>query len=47
MVAVLVSELAGVSIGLLSTVAVSLGLGAATIMSRGTWPNRSAGCPRW
>lgn len=36
MVAVLVSELAGVSIGLLSTVAVSLGLGAATIMSRGT-----------
>lgn len=30
MVAVLVSELAGVSIGLLSTVAVSLGLGAAT-----------------
>jgi len=36
MAAVLVSELAGVSIGLLSTVAVSLGLGAATIMSRGT-----------
>jgi alkylation response protein AidB-like acyl-CoA dehydrogenase len=36
MAAVLVSELAGVSIGLLSTVGVSLGLGAATIMSRGT-----------
>ncbi|MFZ0716918.1 acyl-CoA dehydrogenase family protein, partial [Mycobacterium sp.] len=36
MAAVLVSELAGVSLGLLSTVGVSLGLGAATIMSRGT-----------
>jgi alkylation response protein AidB-like acyl-CoA dehydrogenase len=36
MVAVLVSELAGVSIGLLSTIGVSLGLGAATIMGRGT-----------
>ncbi|ORA22607.1 acyl-CoA dehydrogenase family protein [Mycobacterium aquaticum] len=36
MAAVMVSELAGVSIGLLSTVGVSLGLGAATIMSRGT-----------
>ncbi len=36
MAAVLVSELAGVSIGLLSTIGVSLGLGAATIMSRGT-----------
>ncbi|WP_407688170.1 acyl-CoA dehydrogenase family protein [Mycobacterium sp. HUMS_1102779] len=36
MMAVLVSELAGVSIGLLSTVSVSLGLGAATIMNRGT-----------
>ena len=36
MVAMLVSEIAAVSIGLLSTVSVSLGLGAATIMSRGT-----------
>ena len=36
MLAVLVSELAGVSIGLLSTASVSIGLGAATIMSRGT-----------
>src|SRR5246127_1050509 len=36
MAAVLVSELAGVSLGLLSTIGVSLGLGAATIMSRGT-----------
>lgn len=42
MVAVLVSELAGVSIGLLSTVAVSLGLGAATIMSRGTLAQQGA-----
>src|SRR6202042_17875 len=36
MVAVLVSEIARVSIGLLSTASVSLGLGAATIMRRGT-----------
>ncbi len=36
MAAVMVSELAGVSVGLLSTIGVSLGLGAATIMSRGT-----------
>ncbi len=36
MLAVLVSELARVSIGLLSTASVSIGLGAATIMSRGT-----------
>ncbi|MCA4756856.1 acyl-CoA dehydrogenase family protein [Mycolicibacterium fortuitum] len=36
MAAIMVSELAGVSIGLLSTIGVSLGLGAATIMSRGT-----------
>lgn len=45
MVAMLVSELAGVSIGLLSTVSVSLGLGATTIMSRARWPRRNAGCP--
>lgn len=43
MAAVMVSELAGVSIGLLSTIGVSLGLGAATIMSRGT----SAQKERW
>jgi len=43
MAAVLVSELAGVSIGLLSTIGVSLGLGAATIMSRG----RLAQKERW
>jgi alkylation response protein AidB-like acyl-CoA dehydrogenase len=36
MAVAMVSELAGVSIGLLSTVGVSLGLGAATIASRGT-----------
>src|ERR1700743_3511212 len=36
MMAVLVSEVARVSIGLLSTVGVSLGLGAPTIMSRCT-----------
>ncbi|MEB3030820.1 acyl-CoA dehydrogenase family protein [[Mycobacterium] nativiensis] len=33
---ILVSELAGVSLGLVAAVGVSLGLGAATIMSRGT-----------
>ena len=45
MVAVLVSELAGVSIGLLSTVSVSLGLGAATIMSRGTLAQKERWLP--
>lgn len=45
MAAVLVSELAGVSIGLLSTVAVSLGLGAATIMSRGTLAQKERWLP--
>lgn len=45
MVAVLVSELAGVSIGLLSTVGVSLGLGAATIMSRGTLAQKERWLP--
>ncbi|BBX59931.1 Acyl-CoA dehydrogenase [Mycobacterium shottsii] len=45
MAAVLVSELAGVSIGLLSTVAVSLGLGAATIMSRGTLAQKQRWLP--
>lgn len=45
MAAVLVSELAGVSIGLLSTVGVSLGLGAATIMSRGTLAQKERWLP--
>ncbi len=45
MAAVLVAELAGVSIGLLSTVGVSLGLGAATIMSRGTLAQKERWLP--
>ncbi|BBZ74485.1 acyl-CoA dehydrogenase family protein [Mycobacterium paraseoulense] len=45
MVAMLVSELAGVSIGLLSTVSVSLGLGATTIMSRGTLAQKERWLP--
>jgi alkylation response protein AidB-like acyl-CoA dehydrogenase len=45
MVAMLVSELAGVSIGLLSTVSVSLGLGAGTIMSRGTLAQKERWLP--
>jgi alkylation response protein AidB-like acyl-CoA dehydrogenase len=45
MVAVLVSELAGVSIGLLSTATVSLGLGAATILSRGTLAQKARWLP--
>jgi alkylation response protein AidB-like acyl-CoA dehydrogenase len=45
MVAVLVSEIAGVSIGLLSTVSVSLGLGATTIMSRGTLAQKERWLP--
>jgi alkylation response protein AidB-like acyl-CoA dehydrogenase len=45
MAAVLVSQLAGVSIGLLSTVGVSLGLGAATIMSRGTLAQKERWLP--
>ena len=45
MAAVLVSELAGVSIGLLSTIGVSLGLGAATIMSRGTLAQKERWLP--
>ena len=43
--AVLVSELSGVSIGLLSTVGVSIGLGAATIMSRGTLAQKERWLP--
>lgn len=45
MAAVLISELAGVSIGLLSTVGVSLGLGASTIMSRGTLAQKERWLP--
>jgi alkylation response protein AidB-like acyl-CoA dehydrogenase len=45
MAAVLVSELAGVSIGLLSTIGVSLGLGAATILSRGTLAQKERWLP--
>src|SRR6185437_397643 len=45
MAAVLISELAGVSIGLLSTASVSLGLRAATIMSRGTLAQKERWLP--
>jgi alkylation response protein AidB-like acyl-CoA dehydrogenase len=45
MMAVVVSELARVSIGLLSTASVSIGLGAATIMSRGTLAQKERWLP--
>jgi len=45
MMAVLISEIARVSIGLLSTVGVSLGLGATTIMSRGTLAQKERWLP--
>ncbi|SPM37488.1 Acyl-CoA dehydrogenase related to the alkylation response protein AidB [Mycobacterium rhizamassiliense] len=45
MAAVLISEIARVSIGLLSTASVSLGLGAATIMSRGTLAQKERWLP--
>jgi alkylation response protein AidB-like acyl-CoA dehydrogenase len=45
MMAVLVSEVARVSIGLLSTASVSIGLGAATIMSRGTLAQKERWLP--
>lgn len=45
MAAVMVSELSGVSIGLLSTVGVSLGLGAATILGRGTLAQKERWLP--
>src|SRR6201986_3999384 len=45
MIAVLVSEIARVSIGLLSTVGVSLGLGETTIMSRGTLAQKERWLP--
>ncbi|MCV7028812.1 acyl-CoA dehydrogenase family protein [Mycobacterium sherrisii] len=44
-IAVLVSEIARVSIGLLSTASVSLGLGAATIASRGTLAQKERWLP--
>jgi alkylation response protein AidB-like acyl-CoA dehydrogenase len=45
MAVAMVSELAGVSIGLISTFGVSLGLGAATIMSRGTLTQKERWLP--
>jgi len=45
MMAVLVSELSRVSIGALSTATVSIGLGAATIMSRGTLDQKERWLP--
>lgn len=45
MAAVMVAELSGVSIGLLSTVGVSLGLGAATIAGRGTLAQKERWLP--
>ncbi|MFV8316435.1 acyl-CoA dehydrogenase family protein [Mycobacterium sp. 23] len=45
MAAVLVSEVAGVSLGLLSTIGVSIGLGAATIMTRGTLAQKERWLP--
>jgi alkylation response protein AidB-like acyl-CoA dehydrogenase len=45
MMAVVVSEIARVSIGLLSTASVSLGLGAVTIMSRGTLAQKERWLP--
>ena len=45
MAVAMVAELAGVSIGLLSTVGVSLGLGAATIASRGTLAQKQRWLP--
>ena len=45
MAVAMVSELAGVSIGLLSTVGVSIGLGAATVMSRGTLAQKERWLP--
>ncbi|WP_406813439.1 acyl-CoA dehydrogenase family protein [Mycobacterium sp. M23085] len=45
MAAIMVAELARVSIGLLSTFGVSLGLGAATIMTRGTLAQKERWLP--
>ncbi|MBB3604995.1 hypothetical protein FHT40_004679 [Mycolicibacterium sp. BK556] len=45
MAAVLITELASVSIGLLSTIGVSLGLGASTIMTRGTLAQKERWLP--
>ena len=45
MAAVLITELAGVSLGLLSAIGVSLSLGAGTIMSRGTLAQKERWLP--
>jgi alkylation response protein AidB-like acyl-CoA dehydrogenase len=45
MAAIVISELAGVSLGLVASVGVSLGLGAATIMSRGTLAQKERWLP--
>ena len=45
MAVAMIAELAGVSIGLISTFGVSLGLGAATIMSRGTLTQKERWLP--
>jgi acyl-CoA dehydrogenase len=46
MVAVLVSELAGVSLGSVASIVVSLGLGAATIMNKGTLEQKERWLPK-
>ncbi|MFE4574371.1 acyl-CoA dehydrogenase family protein [Streptomyces chartreusis] len=46
MAAVLVSELAGVSLGSVASMGVSLGLGAATIMSKGTLEQKERWLPK-
>ena len=45
MAAVMISELAGVSLGTVAALGVSLGLGAATIMSRGTLAQKERWLP--
>jgi alkylation response protein AidB-like acyl-CoA dehydrogenase len=45
MVAIMISELAGVSLGLVGAMGVSLGLGAATIMARGTLAQKERWLP--
>ncbi len=45
MAAIMISELAGVSLGLVAAMSVSLGLGAATIMARGTLAQKERWLP--